>query len=432
MRFRPNGAQLALCGTTFLMWGGFFMVIPLVTVHYVNDLGWAAASVGTVLAARQLAQQGLTMFGGALADRVGPKPLLLAGFLTRAAGFAAMGFADTFLTLLAASLLAGVGGSLFDAPKSAAASLVTAPGDRAAMFTLLGVIGNLGMVVGPLVGALLVHHDFRTVALVSASSYVVSAAIIALALPAAKGTSLPAEGFGGLRAAARDRRFRRFTTVLVGFFLLNTQINVAVTLRAVDLHGAGATGPLYAVQAGVALVLQWPVLRLAARRLAPATIMVTGVVLTAVALGAISLVTSFAALLACIAVFSLGAMVIVPTQQTLTALFSPPATYGSYFGVGALSLGVGGAVGNLLGGVLVDVGAELDLPSLPWLTLMAIGLVTAAGLRWSLRDAPDAPLDEAAADSGTGHTVAPVPGAGDGGGPPDGSAAVVADRSTGS
>lgn len=411
MRFRPNGAQLALCGTTFLMWGGFFMVIPLVTVHYVNDLGWAAASVGTVLAARQLAQQGLTMFGGALADRVGPKPLLLAGFLTRAAGFAAMGFAGTFPTLLAASLLAGVGGSLFDAPKSAAASLVTAPRDRAAMFTLLGVIGNLGMVVGPLVGALLVHHDFRTVALVSASTYVVSAAIIALALPAAKGTALPTEGFDGLRAAARDRRFRSFTMVLVGFFLLNTQINVAVTLRAVDLHGEGATGPLYAVQAGVALLLQWPVLRLAARRLAASTILVAGVVITAVALGAVSLATSFPVLLGFVALFSLGAMVIVPTQQALTAQFASPATYGSYFGFGALSLGVGGAVGNLLGGVLVDLGAELDLPSLPWLTLMAIGLVTAAGLHWSLRGAPDAPLDDVAAVPAAGVAQSGLPSA---------------------
>ena len=25
---------------TFFMWGGFFMVIPLISVHYVYDLGW--------------------------------------------------------------------------------------------------------------------------------------------------------------------------------------------------------------------------------------------------------------------------------------------------------------------------------------------------------------------------------------------------------
>jgi hypothetical protein len=28
------------------MWGGFFMVIPLIAVHYVENLGWAAAAIG--------------------------------------------------------------------------------------------------------------------------------------------------------------------------------------------------------------------------------------------------------------------------------------------------------------------------------------------------------------------------------------------------
>ena len=56
---------------TFFMWAGFFMVIPLISVHYVDDLGWSAASIGLVLAVRQLTQQGLTLPGGMLADRFG-------------------------------------------------------------------------------------------------------------------------------------------------------------------------------------------------------------------------------------------------------------------------------------------------------------------------------------------------------------------------
>nr|WP_052326832.1 MFS transporter [Deinococcus peraridilitoris] len=117
----------ALLITTFLMNAGFFMVIPLVTVHYVyvRDLGWAAGTVGLVLAARQITQQGLTVFGGALADRVGPRSLILAGLLVRALGFGAMGWANDFPALLAAAVLSGVGGSLFDAPKNAAVVVLT-------------------------------------------------------------------------------------------------------------------------------------------------------------------------------------------------------------------------------------------------------------------------------------------------------------------
>jgi len=64
--FRPSAAQLALMLNNFLMWGGFFMVIPLVTVHFSHGLGWSAASVGAVLGLRQIAQQGLTVGAGAI------------------------------------------------------------------------------------------------------------------------------------------------------------------------------------------------------------------------------------------------------------------------------------------------------------------------------------------------------------------------------
>ena len=34
---------------TALMYGGFFMVIPLIAAHYGNDLGWSAALIAAVL-----------------------------------------------------------------------------------------------------------------------------------------------------------------------------------------------------------------------------------------------------------------------------------------------------------------------------------------------------------------------------------------------
>ena len=58
-------------------------------------------------------------------------------------------------SLLLASLVAGVGGGLFDAPKNAALTEVTRPEHRTRMFSLMSIFGNLGMVTGPLIGAAL-------------------------------------------------------------------------------------------------------------------------------------------------------------------------------------------------------------------------------------------------------------------------------------
>src|SRR5690349_6430931 len=70
---------------TFLMWAGFFMVVPLISIHYVEKLGWAGASVGLALAVRQLIQQGLSPISGMFADRLGAKGLICTGLALRAA-----------------------------------------------------------------------------------------------------------------------------------------------------------------------------------------------------------------------------------------------------------------------------------------------------------------------------------------------------------
>ncbi|ATA17957.1 hypothetical protein EDC48_10171 [Gibbsiella quercinecans] len=73
---------------------GFFVVFPLISIRFVDQLGWAALVVGIALGLRQLVQQGLGVFGGAIADRFGAKPMIVSGMLLRAAGFATMAMAD--------------------------------------------------------------------------------------------------------------------------------------------------------------------------------------------------------------------------------------------------------------------------------------------------------------------------------------------------
>ncbi len=72
---------------------GFFVVFPLISIRFVDQMGWAAVMVGIALGLRQFIQQGLGIFGGAIADRFGAKPMIVTGMLMRAAGFAAMGIA---------------------------------------------------------------------------------------------------------------------------------------------------------------------------------------------------------------------------------------------------------------------------------------------------------------------------------------------------
>lgn len=63
---------------------GFFVVFPLISIRFVDQMGWAALVVGIALGLRQFVQQGLGVFGGAIADRFGAKPMIVTGMLRRA------------------------------------------------------------------------------------------------------------------------------------------------------------------------------------------------------------------------------------------------------------------------------------------------------------------------------------------------------------
>jgi MFS transporter, DHA1 family, multidrug resistance protein len=381
---RARALYVLLAGT-FLMWGGFFMVVPLIGLHFVNDLGWAASSIGLILAVRQFAQQGLTVFGGALADRFGVRGLILAGLLVRVVGFVVMGYATDFGTLMLASLLAALGGALFEAPRNAAIAALTEEHNRARFYALGGVIGNLGMTIGPLVGTLLFKTSFTTVALVSAACYVATLLLTSIFLPnvrtsSGKNTDNP---FVGLGVVFKDSRFVLFTIFLMGYWLIWSQFSIAISLAAVAVaHNKDAISWIYTLNALMSVVLQYPISRFLADKIKPMEAVVVGMALMALGIGSLIFATNIYLFLASMVLLSLGGVVAAPNVQTTTAELANPNLLGSYFGVNGLSLAIGGGLGNLIGGTLYQTSLQLEQPWLPWVVFSSIGFLSAIGLGW--------------------------------------------------
>lgn len=380
----PTSARglITILADTLLMWGGFFLVVPLIAVRYVDGLGWAAASVGLVLAARQLVQQGLTVVGGALADRYGARSLILAGLLVRVIGFSALAWATSFPALLGALVLGGLGGALFEAPRSAAIAALTEPADRPRFYALAGVLGNLGMTLGVLAGSVLVGVDFAVVALASGACYLVAFALSWAFLPQVRVASGAPGAGSGLALALGDRRFLGFLGLLAGYWFLTTQLSLSVSLEARRLSGTtAAVGWVFALNAVLSVALQYPVIRAAERRLRPLGALALGVLLMGAGLGLVALASGTAWLLACVALFTLGGLLAAPSQQAVTARLADPAALGSYFGVAGLSVAVGGGAGNLAAGLMLDWARAAGVPAAPWLAFAAVGSATALGLR---------------------------------------------------
>lgn len=388
---------VALSISTFFSWAGFFLIIPLVAVHYVDHLGWAAGTVGIVLAARQFTQQGLTTLFGVLSDRIGPKLLICTGMLVRAAGFAAMAAAETFWPVLAAAILAAAGGAMFESPKAAALAAFSTPQNRQRLFAAIGVISGIGVTLGTQLGAFLIRIDFAAVCLAAAAAYVIIFVALLVLMPNVAVSTARTGSIAGMRLALADRAFMSYLLVLAGYWFVWTQFSISVALAATAITGSdGAVAWMYAVNSIITVGAGYLLPRFMERWLSPLGMLIAGTGTIATGLGLIAFADGYPLLLVAAGVFAIGAVLARPGEQTVTANLASPQARGTYFGVAALSLALGGSLGNYLGGAFIDLGRSLDAPALPWALFFVIGAGSAIAL-WLNRATFSAVREEAPA-----------------------------------
>ncbi|WP_293763021.1 multidrug efflux MFS transporter MdtH [uncultured Aquitalea sp.] len=362
---------------------GFFMVFPLISLHFVDQLGWAAASVGLALAIRQFTQQGLGIFGGSLADRFGAKPLIVGGMLLRALGFALMAIAHTPWVLILSCVLSGLGGTLFDPPRNALVAKLVRPRERAHFFSILMMQDSAGAVIGALLGSWLLRFDFEWVGLGGTLMFIIAALANALLLPPYRVASQRgAAPLASMKTVLADRAFMRFVLTLSGYYMLMVQIMLLVPVTIKQLTGtSAAVGWMYTLETCLSLTLLYPLARLGERRLRRETRMLIGLALMTLSLALMALVNHPALAFVVLAVFYLGSIIMEPARETYVAGLANPQARASYMGTSRIGLALGGFAGYLGGGWLYDIGRVNALPSLPWLTLAGVGSLTFLLLR---------------------------------------------------
>jgi DHA1 family multidrug resistance protein-like MFS transporter len=362
---------------------GFFCVFPLISLHFVDQMGWAAAAVGLALGLRQLVQQGLGLVGGSLADRFGAKPLIVAGMLLRAAGFAAMAVAQHPGVLVFSCLLSGLGGMLFDPPRSALIIKLTHARERSRFYSLLMMQDSAGAMGGALLGTWLLGFDFFWVAMGGCAVFVLAALANAVLLPAYRVASVRTAPLAAMRTVLCDKAFLVFVFTLSGYYALGVQIMLLIPVTIKELAGtAQAVSWMYALDAVLSLTLLYPLARWGERHLRLETRVLAGVLTMSVSIAAMAWVHSVHAAFVILSIFFMGSLIAEPAREALLARFAKPQARASYMGMGRMGLAIGGLFGYTGGGALLDFARDHKLPMLPWLSLAFVGLATWLALRW--------------------------------------------------
>ncbi|MHC0432666.1 MFS transporter [Streptomyces sp. O3] len=385
---------------------GFFAVLPYLAAHLSGTLGLAGWLVGLVLGLRTFSQQGLFVVGGALTDRYGPRPVVLAGCALRALGFVWLGFAEATWAVLGAVLLVGFAAALFSPAVESEIARQAVRHEEAtgvARTRVLGLFsagGQAGALLGPVLGAALLAGGFRAACLAGAGMFVLilaghwrlmprtaPAAPATPAAPAAREDATPnppgggprdtrSTSGGGLRDLARNRAFRALCLAYSAYLLAYNQLYLALPAELDRSTGSqAALGWLFALSSALVIAGQLPLSRWAAARLTHPAALRCGLGLIAggfLAAGALLPVGGLASALAFVVPLTVGQMLVVPAARAWLPDLVPDRRLG--LGTGALS-SVSGAV-VLLGGA--PAGALLERGgALPW---AALALVPLAGL----------------------------------------------------
>lgn len=380
------GAQQARrLGRRFLMMdhmlvvAGFYLVFPIIGLHFVGHLGWSAASVGLALGARQVAQQGLALFGGSLSDRYGARPLIVAGMLLRASGFTLMAFAASPAWLLVSCVASGLGGSLFEPARGALAVKLTRPAERPRFYSQLMMQESVSAVMGALLGTMLLGVDFLWVGLGGCAVFVLAALANAWLLPAYRVATPGTSAAQAMRIPLRDKPYMMLVLTLSGYYIMTVQLMMLVPVTLTELSGTPRTVAwMFAIDAVLALALLYPMARLGERYLSLEARLLAGIGIMCCAVLAMSATRSLGPMFGCIAVFYTGSLVAEPARESLVSRYALPSARASYMGLSRFGLAVGGLFGYTAGGWLLDWSRAMRTPQLPWLALAAIGLLTLA------------------------------------------------------
>ncbi|WP_287880158.1 multidrug efflux MFS transporter MdtH [Aquitalea sp.] len=379
-RARRLGKAFILLDNLLVIFG-FFMVFPLISLHFVDQLGWSASIVGLALAMRQFMQQGLGLFSGSLADHFGAKPLIVCGMLMRAAGFACMALAHSPWLLYLSCLLSGLGGTLFDPPRTALVAKLVLPRDRPHFYAILMMQDSAGAVAAALLGSWLLQFDFRWVGLAGTAMFVLAALVNALLLPPYRVASGKSSPWQSMRVVLQDRSYMRFVLTLSGYYMLAVQVMLLVPVTIKQLTGSyQAVGWMYTLETCLSLSLLYPLARWGERYLRREQRMLVGLGLMSLSLAIMSNVAHPLAAFTVLGLFFLGSIIMEPARETYVASLARPQARASYLGCSRLGLALGGALGYVGGGWLLDVSRQWQWPALPWLCLSLVGGITLLAL----------------------------------------------------
>jgi MFS family permease len=404
---RTDAAVIALVGMAHATSHLFHLLLPPFFPLLMPDFGFGYTAAGFLMTVFFTISGVGQAFAGILVDRYGARRMLMAGVGLLAASGVVLSLAINYWMLLLATVLAGMGNSVFHPADFSLLNKKVSPSRLGYAFSVHGLSGNLGWALGATISGLaLAWAGWRGAGLTAALVALCTVAVLQMARPLLDDdVAIVAEGTHSAGATAAGTTFGFLGVQVIWlafmFFLLVTAAFSGLqNFSAPVLGGIYGLSPPAAVAALTAYLLGsaagmvvggFVAVRVRAHELAVGAAMVAAAIFAAVLASGLPASWSVIPLMVGIGV---GVGLAGPSRDLLVRRVATDSlaggnaspAFGRVYGFVYSGIDVGLAMGPLAFGALLDAGGRDGvLPGVALLQILAVLTVLAMGRRVGTR-----------------------------------------------
>jgi MFS family permease len=369
----------------FVNFMGYGMVVPLMPL-FVQQQSGGAALVGALGATYAVMELFASPVIGALSDRFGRRPVLIACVTGTMLAYIMLGLAQSLAVIFLAVALDGItGGTL--ATAYAYVADVTTPENRSRGMGMVGAAFGLGVIAGPAFGGLLSQYGLALPALIAAgvagANIVFGLLVLPESLPRERRAATPAlQTFNWVGQVTNLLRMLPIRNLLIGMFLLNLafaglQNNFPLYSQVRFGWTPRENGVFFAFVGICAVLIQGVLYARIQPRFGERLLSQAGLVCMAVGLAAMALAPQAWMLYPAVAVVALGTGSAIPSLTGLVSQRLPTGAQGRLMGGTQAILGLAMIGGPLIGGLVF----EQIAPAGPYALGAALALAALAVIR---------------------------------------------------
>ena len=366
----PRAFWVLFAGTLLNRTGGFVLVF--LGIYLTEVRGLTPAEAGYVVAA-----YGCGALGGALSDRFGRRPPLVASLVAGGASMAVLGFVTSVPSIVVMAAATGLLYEMYRPIVSSVIADIVESGDRARAYSLHYWAINMGAAIAPPLGAFIAARSYPVLFAADGITTALYGVLVWLALPETRPAGPVHEDAARVWVSAvlHDRLFMTMCVLTFGIHLVFFQAFVAlpVDMRAHGISTA-AFGTLMTINP-ILIVLLQPWAGEVTRDRSPLPVLSLASLLIGVGFGLNAWAGSTPTYIAAIVLFTFGEILFAPASMSFVADLSPAALRGRYQGVFAIAFTTAFAAAPALGGYLMTAAGARWL----WVACLITGCGVSAG-----------------------------------------------------